>query len=316
MQTVLGAGGTIGLELGRILAEFTDRVRLVSRSPEKVIGSNEVFAADLLDREAVQRAVDGSDVAYLVAGLPYKARIWQEQWPVVMRNTIAACRKQGAKLVFFDNIYMYDRDHLSPMDEDTPIRPTSKKGQVRADIANLLMDASGRGEVDALIARSADFYGPGKQQNSVLTQTVFERLASGRAGQWLLSADHKHSFTYTPDAARATAILGNTGDAYGEVWHLPTAANPPTGREWIEAIASELGVEPKVQVVSNFLMVMMGLIIPALREVREMAYQYDRDYDFVSAKFNQRFDFEPTPHLEGIREVIEADYRAATAGHS
>ena len=309
LQTILGAGGTIGLEMARILPEYADRVRLVGRNPRKILSSNEVFAADLLDAEQVTKAVRGSRVAYLLAGLPYKAAVWEARWPVVMRNVIAACRTSGCKLVFFDNIYMYDRDRLSPMDENTPVRPTSRKGKVRADIAQQLMDAVHKGDIQGLIARSADFYGPGKQKGSVLAQMVFERLAAGKAAQWLLSTDRIHSFTYTPDASRATAMLGNTADAYGGVWHLPTAPDPPTGRQWVEAIAKLLGAKPRVQVASNFLMSLMGLAMPAVRELKEMAYQYDRDYDFVSDKFNQRFSFTPTSYEDGIRAVVEADYR-------
>jgi nucleoside-diphosphate-sugar epimerase len=291
LQTILGAGGSIGLELARILPDYSDRVRLVSRNPKKLLPSNEPYAADLLNARQVAEAVKGSDVAYLVAGLPYSAKIWESQWPVVMRNTIAACRASGCKLVFFDNVYMYDRNRLAPMDETTPVRPTSRKGTVRARIAQELMDAVARSEIDGLIA-----------------QIVFKRLSAGKAAQWLLSADRIHSFTYTPDAARATAMLGNTDDAYGGVWHLPTAANPPTGRQWIEAIARELGVEARVQVVSGPLMSILGLVYAPLRELKEMAYQYDRDYDFVSEKFNRRFDFEPTSYVQGIRAVLEADY--------
>ena len=204
---------------------------------------------------------------------------------------------------------MYDRDHLNPMDENTPIRPTSKKGVVRAEVATMLTNAVEEGELEALIARSADFYGPGKQENSVLAQMVFNRLAADKSAQWIHSIDHKHSFTYTPDASRGTAILGNTDDAYGEVWHLPTASNPMTGKQWIEAIAREFGGETKVQIVTNFLMTIMGLFVPALKEVKEMNYQYDRDYVFLSDKFNKRFNSEPTRYSEGIKAVVEADYR-------
>ena len=309
MQTILGGGGPIGLELARILPDYTERVRIVGRNPEKVIPENEVFVANLLDSGEVRDAVAGSDVAYLLVGLPYKASVWEAQWPKVMRNTIEACRTSGSKLVFFDNIYMYDREHLSPMDENTPVRPTTRKGAVRAMIADMLMEAVQKDQVDALIARCADFYGPGRQKNSVLTQTVFERLASGKSAQWLLSADHIHSFTYTPDASLATAMLGNTDDAYGQVWHLPTTEKPPTGREWIEMIAEELEAKPRVQVASNFMMSAVGLFSPTLREVKEMAYQYDRDYDFRSDKFNRRFDFTPTTYRQGIKAVVDADYR-------
>lgn len=309
MQTLLGAGGSIGLEMARILPEYIARVRLVSRNPRKVLPSNEPFPANLLDADAVKQAVAGSDVVYLLAGLPYKARVWEEQWPLIMRNTIEACRSAGSRLVFFDNVYMYDPDHLGAMDEDTPVRPVSRKGEVRARIADMLLSADARGEIRGLIARCADFYGPGKQQNSVLTQTVFERLARHKPAQWLLSADHVHSFTFTPDAARATATLGNADEAYGEVWHLPTAPAPPTGRQWVEAIAAVLGAEPKLQVANRTLMNLAGLFVPIMRELREMAYQYDRDYVFLSNKFNRRFDFEPTGYARGIEAIVETDYR-------
>ena len=308
MQTILGGGGPIGLDLARILADYTDKVRIVSRNPKPVMPANEIYAANLLDADEVVGSVAGSDIAYLTIGLPYQASVWESQWPVVMRNAIEACRASGTKLVFFDNIYMYDRDHLSPMDEDTPVRPTTRKGVVRAKIADMLMEAVQKGEIAGLIARCADFYGPGRQKNSVLTQTVFERLAAGKSAQWLLSLDHIHSFTYTPDASLATAMLGNTADAYGEVWHLPTASQPPTGREWIDMIAAELDAKPRIQVATRFLMSIVGLFSPSLREVKEMAYQYDRDYDFRSDKFNQRFDFSPTQYIDGIKAIVAADY--------
>ena len=309
MQTILGAGGSIGLELARILPEYTDRVRLVGRNPKRVVPSNELLAADLLKQAEAMSAVEGSDVAYLIVGLPYKIRVWRERWPALMRNTVEACKAHGCKLVFLDNIYMYDRDYLGSMDENTPVRPTSGKGAVRAEVARILMRAVERGEVEALVARSADFYGPGRQRNSVLTQTVFERLATGRSAQWLLSIDHKHSFTFTPDAARGIAMLGNMEEAYGGLWHLPTASEPMTGKQWIEAIASEFGTEARVQVTTYPLMTLVGIFAPALREVKEMAYQYDRDYEFISGKFDQHFDFEPTPYLQGIRAIVDADYR-------
>ena len=308
MQTILGSGGAIGQDLASLLVEHTDRIRLVSRNPQPVDPGNEPFPADLTRADDVMRAVEGSDVAYLVAGLQYKADVWEAEWPLVMNNVLAACRTHGTRLVFFDNVYMYDRDHLGAMDEDTPVRPSSRKGEVRARIADVLMEADARGDVRALIARSADFYGPGRQKNSVLTQSVFERLVAGKSAQWLMSSGCRHSFTFTPDASKGTAILGNSDDAFGQVWHLPTAPQAPTGEQWIDAIAAALGVESRVQVAGDFLMRVLGLFVPVLREVREMAYQYDRDYVFLSEKFDERFGLEPTSIDEGIARIIAADY--------
>jgi len=92
------------------------------------------------------------------------------------------------------------------------------------------------------------------------------------------------------------------------VWHLPTAPNPLTGKQWIEAIAKEMGVQPKFQVATKFIVRLMGLFIPIMHEMNEMMYQYDRDYVFDSSKFEQRFGIVPTCYQEGIREIVKADY--------
>jgi hypothetical protein len=53
----------------------------------------------------------------------------------------------------------------------------------------------------------------------------------------------------------------------------------------------------------------MGWFMPIMKEMVEMLYQYDRDYDFNSSKFEKKFKFKPTSYLDGIREVVQADYK-------
>ncbi|MEE4196548.1 MAG: NAD-dependent epimerase/dehydratase family protein [Bacteroidales bacterium] len=309
MHTILGAGGAIGVLLARELVKDHQKIRLVSRNPQKVNPGDELIAADLTNPEEVYQAVDGSEVVYLTAGLPYRAKVWKARWPVIMKNVIEACKTVNARLVFFDNIYMYDKDCLNPMDETTPINPPSKKGKVRAEIAKMLMDEVNQGNIQALIARAADFYGPGIKNNSILTEMVFENLSKGKKANWLGALNYRHSFTYTPDAAKAVAILGKTADAYGEIWHLPTASNPLTGKQWVEAIAKAMNVKPKTQVASKLMVRILGLFMGIMREMVEMFYQYDRPYVFDSNKFEKRFDFKPTPYSAGIETIIEQDYR-------
>jgi nucleoside-diphosphate-sugar epimerase len=204
---------------------------------------------------------------------------------------------------------MYDKDHLNPMTENTKVNPPSKKGEIRKQIAEMIMEQAEVGEFKALIARSADFYGPAIENTSLLTETVFKPLSQGKTANWLADDSCKHSFTFTPDAAKATALLGNTDHAYGQVWHLPTASNPLTGEEWVEAIAKKLDVKPKHRVVSPFIVRIMGWFIPIMKESVEMLYQYDRDYVFDSSKFASEFDLKPTPYEEGISAIIASDYK-------
>lgn len=308
MQTILGAGGAIGRELAKALPQYTTDIRLVSRNPQKINSTDQLMPADLTKSEEIYRAVEGSEIVYVTVGFPYSVKVWEALWPPFIENVINACQAHQAKLVFFDNIYMYNPEYLNGMTEETPIAPTSKKGAIRARIAKMIMDEVEAGKLTALIARSADFYGPSIKNNSVLTETVFNNLSKGKKGQWLVSANYKHSYTYTPDAGKATALLGNTEDAYNQVWHLPTSANPMTGQKWIEAIAKELNVKPGVQVAPKFLVSIMGWFNPIMREFKEMLYQYDRDYIFDSSKFEKRFDFKPTTYEEGIKEIVKTDY--------
>ncbi|NBC64188.1 MAG: NAD-dependent epimerase/dehydratase family protein [Bacteroidetes bacterium] len=311
MQTILGAGGTIGTELAKSLPQYTDSIRLVSRNPVKVNESDEIFSADLLDSEAVKNAVSGSDICYLTVGLKYDKKVWGRSWPVIMKNIIEACEEHGSKLVFFDNVYLYDPDHLNPMTEETPVNPTSEKGKVRAEIVKMLWDAAEEDRIEALVARSADFYGPGFDKPlSILIETVFKPLSQGSTANWLGGDSYKHSFTYTPDAGKATALLGNTPEAFGESWHLPTASNPYTGKEWVEEVAEAMNQKPKYRTISTLIVRLMGLFMPIMRENVEMMYQYDRDYVFNSDKFEQKFNIQSTPYRKGIRNVVETDFQS------
>ncbi len=309
MQTILGSGGAIGVELAKSLKKYTNEIRLVSRNPKKVNDTDELMSADLLNVADLRKAVQGSSVVYVTVGFPYNVKVWEASWPKFISGVIAACKEFNCKLVFFDNIYMYDPHFLNGMTEETPINPVSKKGKIRAKLVRMIMDEVKAGKLTALIARSADFYGPGIANSSMLNETVIKPLSAGKKANWLGSSSFKHSFTYTPDAAKATAILGNTPDAFGQVWHLPTAANPLTGKEIVETVARELGVQPNYQNVPKFMVWIIGLFVPIMKEIVEMMYQYDRDYVFESAKFEKRFEFKPTSFSYGIKEVILNDYK-------
>jgi len=308
MQTILGAGGAIGVSLAKALTQYTTDIRLVNRHPVKVNESDQLVTADLMDPVQVKKAIEGSSIVYVTVGFPYSYKVWETSWPAFMKSVIQACQDAKCKLVFFDNMYLYDPDHLNGMNELTPVNPCSKKGAVRARIAQMILDETKNGTLTALIARSADFYGPSIKQVSLLTETVFNNLASGKKANWLVSDSFKHSFTYVPDAGKATALLGNTEDAYNQVWHLPTAPDPLTGKEWITTIANEMNVKPHYRVAPKALIRIMGLFMPIMKETVEMLYQYDRDYVFDSSKFEDRFGIKPTPYREGIREIIKADY--------
>ena len=304
MQTILGSGGAIGIPLAKELINYTNKIRLVSRNPKKVNETDELYPIDVNDLTQIDKAIAGSEVVYVVIGFEYKLRVWQKTWPPFLKAVITACKTHHAKLVFFDNVYMYDKSAIPNMTEHSPIHAPSKKGEVRQQLHEMIMKEVEKGSLTALIARSADFYGP-DNKNSGLNMMVVDNLLKGKKAQAFGNINNIHTYTYTPDAAKATALLGNTNDAYNQVWHVPTTKEQLTNLEWIQLIADELKVEAKIQTVPVWLIKILGLFMPIMKEFPEMNYQYEQDYIFDSTKFEKRFGIRATAAKDGISILIE-----------
>lgn len=304
MQTILGSSGVIGKELAKALPKYTNNIRLVSRNPKKVNESDELFTANLFNADETMKAVEGSEIVYLTVGLQYDINIWRSQWPPLMKNVIDACKKNNSKFVFFDNVYSYGRVD-GWMTEDTPAKPDSEKGKVRAELNKMILNEIEQGNLKAIIAKAADFYGP-ETPLSFVNIMVFENFKKKKKAQWMLDVNKKHSFTYTPDAGKGTVILGNTDSAYNQIWHLPTNKNVLTGKEFIELAAKAMGAKPDYMVVKKWMLFLLGLFNKAIKENNEMLYQNDSDYLFDSTKFEKAFDFTPISYEEGIRNTAKS----------
>jgi nucleoside-diphosphate-sugar epimerase len=299
MHTILGAGGIIGTVLLNELVATGEPVRLVGRTAKPVRGVREVLTADLADPGQALRAVSESTVAYLVVGLKYELGTWKVLWPTIMRNTIEACKRAGVKLVFLDNVYMYGRVN-GAMTEETPFNPCSRKGEIRSAIASTLLNEMRSGNLTALIARAADFYGP-YAQTGVANVLVFDKFAKGGKAAVLVNDSCKHSYSFTPDIGKSLVLLGRSDKGWGQTWHLPAAASPPSGREFVEMAAGEFGVQPRYTVLKKWMLRTAGLFDATIRELPEMLYQNETDYLFDSTKFDRAFGFTPTPYADGIR---------------
>jgi len=304
MITILGAGGAIGNELVKLLAKKNEPFRLVGRNPRATPGATETLAADLTDKDQTVRAVAGSSVVHLLVGLKYDHKLWEEMWPRIMSNTIEACKRADAKLIFFDNVYMYGKVE-GPMTETTPFNPCSKKGEIRAKITNTLIDEWQSGALTGMIARAADFYGP-DTRNGVPNVLVFEPLSRKQTPSWLVNDAVAHSYSYTPDAAQSLVQLAEKATAWNQTWHVPTAPDPPTGKEFVALAAKEFGVTAKHRVLNRPMIRVAGWFRPDVAESYEMLYQSDSPYLFDSTKFAKEFGFGGTPYAEGIRTTASS----------
>ena len=299
--TLLGANGNIAKAISKELGD--KKLRQVSRSPKAVHPRDELVIADLTNSSQVQEAVKGSTIAFLCAGIKYSKTVWQRDWPIIMRNTLDACIATGAKLVFFDNMYALDPDHVGHLTEETPMNPKSVKGKVRKHILEMLWAEVNSGKLKALVARAGDFYGP-DAGNSFLNELVINRMKAGKSPQWLYNGTKKHSFTYIPDAGMATAFLARQEDSWNQTWNLPTASSYPSGQEVTDILNRLLETEKKLQVMPAWLVSLLGLFIPVLREVQELRYQSEKDYCLDSSKIEQIYGLKATEIETGLKACI------------
>jgi nucleoside-diphosphate-sugar epimerase len=303
-QTILGAGGAIGIELAKALTAYTSDIRLVSRNPKKVNSTDTLFPADLTKKEDVFKAVEGSQITYVTIGFPYKASVWKEFWSPFIQNVIDACLEHNSKLVFFDNVYAIGGNNVNHITENSPISPVSKKGKIRAEVDRIILENMEKNNLQAIIARSPDFFGGTARQTSVVMNLVYDNLIKDKKAQWFCNAKIVHSMGYVPELAKGMAMLGNTPEAYNQIWNLPTDSQRITGEEWINLFASEMGKENKFTVLPNWMVKAIGWFVPIMKELGEMNYQYDRDYYFDSTKFNNYFKFIPIPNAVAVKQAI------------
>ena len=305
MQTILGASGQIANELAKALKQhYTSDIRLVSRNPHKVNDTDEVMVGNLLDAEQTSQAVAGSDIVYLTVGLPMDTAMWVEQFPQMMRNTIEACKRHSANLVFFDNTYMYPQDSRI-LTEDTAFAPVGTKGKVRQQITEMLLEEmeDSSSTLQAVICRAPEFYGP-QATKSITNGLVFARIHQGKEPHVLLRDDKLRTLIWTPDASRAMALIGNTAEAYGQTWHLPCDDNRLTYRQLIAEAEDVYGRPLPYKILDRATMDERAKTRVAMRELQELLPRYEEHNRFDSSKFQVKFpDFEITRYRQGIEQI-------------
>jgi nucleoside-diphosphate-sugar epimerase len=310
LHVVFGAG-PLGIALMRALEVRKLPTRLVTRGGKRAIGSAtpfEWFEADATDARSAQRACAGASVVYHCAGAPYHR--WEELLPRMMDGIAGAARVAEAKLIYADNLYLYGKV-TGPMREDLHSDPNSRKGQVRAQLADRLLEAHDRGALRAAIGRGSDFFGP-----SVLLShagnKLFPQALAGKPTDVLGNPDKLHSFTFIDDFAAALVVLGQRDEALGRAWHVPTPG-ALTRRAFIERVYRLGGSEPKLRAVPRALVSLLALADPTLREVKEMLYQLEEDFVIDSSRFTRAFGLGPTALDDAINATL-AWYRANHPG--
>lgn len=303
-QIVIG-NGVLGRTVACLLAAEGMRPTVLSRSGSRA----ELWDGRACDaRDAAQLAahLDRPATLYVCAAPPYWR--WAEEFPPLVGGIAAACAGHVVDIVYADNLYAYG-DSPPPFTEGQPYRPCSRKGEVRRAAAERLMALHGQEALRSVIVRASDFFGPGVTQSCV-GRAVVERALAGKPAYLIGSPDVPHAITYVPDFARALVRLARADDAFGACWHTPSH-NLPSLRSLVDAIARRGGHPGRVKVAGSLLMGLIGLFNPAMRELREMLYLFEKPCAIASDLTAGRFALRASPLDEAIDATV-ASVRGAT----
>ena len=262
------------------------------------------MAGDATDPAFTVDVCDGADVIFFCLDAPDYDR-WPEQFPPLERGVLAAARAcgPGTRLVVLENLYGYGPVG-GTLTEDLPMAGTSAKARTRIVMTDELLAAHAAGEIDVVIGRASDYFGPGCS-HSALGEFVFENVVAGKTVQVMGDIDTRHSYSYTPDVARALIALATAGpDVTGQVWHLPVA-DAWTTRRIIARVYGLAGRKPKSFAAGAFTLRALGLVNAAMKAYLHTLYQFTDDWLVDDTRFTGRFGWGATPLEEALKETYE-----------
>ena len=297
---VVGAG-PVGSTTALRLAELGHAVTVLTRSGSGPVHERiERVVGDATDADTLVAHLDGSGALVNAVNPPYHR--WPQDWPPLHRAMCAAAERTGSLLVLMDNLYAFGAGATMPMREDTPMRPTGPKGQVRARMATELLEAHAAGRLRAAIVRASDYYGP-EVRDSAFGERVVPRLLAGRRVSLLGALDVPHVVSFMPDVAATVAAVVTRPEAAGRTWLVPNAP-AVTQRQVVAALARAAGVEARVSAVPRAAIALGGLVVPVFRELRETWYQFAEPWTTDSARTEAALGVRATPLAEGAASTV------------
>lgn len=300
---VIFGSGQVGPHLASHLVQQGRKVRIVKRSAGVTPLGCEVLIGDATDAAFCVRAVEGATVVYHCMNPAYEFQAWNDLLPCFMDNLVAACARARARLVVLDNLYMLGKPNGRALDENTAMNPCSRKGEVRARVAQSLFAAHKKGDVQAVVGRASDFYGPGGRLTHVGDQ-FWPAALRGKVARLLVDPDAVHTYHFIPDVAHGLATLGNAelGDM-GIAWMLPCAP-AQTLRHLIGRFAAELGREIRISQAPGWMLQSLGLFMGIVRELNEMSYQWEEPFIVRDERFRRRFDWQPIEAADASHQTV------------
>ncbi|MFN7143416.1 MAG: NAD(P)H-binding protein [Myxococcota bacterium] len=308
MHLVLGATGGFGGAMVRALRARGLPVRALVRDPSraKLPDGVEIVAGDARRLTDLVPAAKGCESIVHGLNLPYAE--WHPGMGLLTDNVVEASGLSGATVVFPGNVYGLKPIYGVPLPPDAPPRDVNdrpnKKGILRLQLEDHLVQNSELRNIRTLIVRSGDFFGPGVDNG--LVGPMFRNVLAGTPVPWYGARDTGHAFTYVDDVAHVAVelltrsdrptldIVAVAGDAY------------ESAEDWVAALAKAAGKPaPGVRVVPRWQVKLAGLWNKEAREFAELLYQWEGPILLDDARVRRALpDWRPTPPEQALATTM------------
>lgn len=299
---ILGAAGATGQAIGKELIQRGIAPRLVGRREQAIRSaypnSNvEIVVADLETPEGARCAMAGMEVVILTLGLPYDQF---GRYPALMRTIVEAAQQAGVKrFLLVTNIYPYGRPQTNLVDETHPRKPHTFKGQMRLEQEQILQ-ASG---LEWLILRLPDFFGPEAEFSHA--RLILDAALAGKTADVFQPANTPHQLVYTPDVGPIVANLLALDHGWREVYHF-AGSGLTTVEDFARQVFRLAGYPAKLRVAHTWMVWLMGLFSPIMKEFVEMMYLHETPVNLSDAKLEALLGkLHRTSYEEGITKSLE-----------
>ncbi len=318
ISVITGGKGHVGFALVKELADRGEKMRLLLRSDSPVFDNIdcEKFMGDVCDSQSLEKAFEGADTVYHVAGVvDISGKKDKQVWEVNVEGTkkvVAACKKMGVKTLVYvssiDAIPMGDgNDELTEISHFDPDILEGTYAKSKAVATQYVLD-NADDSLKVCVVHPSTCIGPYDNNGTSSMASVIKLFAKG---MFPLTFDFGScNFIDVRDCAKvmvAAAEKGGNKECYlacGSVISLD---------DFIGVLAEACGKKhPKMVIKKDF----VDKIIPVCEKIFEVAKlppmineysmrKISENFNFVNTKARTQLGFEPRPLKQSLIDTIE-----------
>jgi len=306
---IFGATGSVGKALAAELAKKGAAFRVVGRSEESLRRHFrgyeplvEYCEAELSDPSAAARAAADVDTIFYTVGVPYTQFALH---PKLIRIALeAATSAHVSRFVHVSTVYPYGIPQTDFVSESHPRNPIAFKGKMRKEQEDLVFAADKPGGMRTTMLRPPDFYGPDAELS--YARSIFDAAVRGGTANVIGPVDTVHEFIFVPDLAETLLALSEKPEAYAQAWNVAGPALITT-RQFAGLVFGAVHQKPRIRAAGKFVLRVLGLFNPLMREVVEMHYLWTKPVKLDDTRLRKLLpNPKKTPYVKGIEATIKA----------